>query len=303
MNPVNKSLFYSPYSEIKSKDIDVSAIETNMRELTDLGISEREAKLYLVMLEYGEVTANEMHRLTGVQRSKIYSILSRMVVHGLCNERIEGRNRFFTALNPKIVKATLQREWDSEHASKVEKANTIFDKLEQSFIAHQSGPSLQSVEIIRNAANIHNRYLQLMAEVEEEVLAYVRPPIAATTKRTQEVQFKAQQAALDRGVALKSIFSLKHLGGVDQEWEKLHENDLMRVADVLPMKMFIFDKKRVLAGLPSNSENAANFFMLYVEDSGFCEVLASAFNETWKKAIRVEMLKGNSIEYDPTQNK
>ncbi len=275
--------------------------EKNLRELTDLGISEREAKLYLVMLEYGEVTANQMHRLTGVQRSKIYSILSRMVVHGLCNERIEGRNRFFTALNPKNVKATLQREWDSDHLNRVEKANSIFDTLEDKFIAGKAGPALNSVEIIRNAANIHNRYLQLMKEVQKEVLAYVRPPIAATTKKTREVQFEAQQKALDRGVTLRSIFSLKHLGGVDQKWDKLSENDLMRVADSLPMKMFIFDGNKVLAGLPTNSENANNFFMLYVEDAGFCEVLISAFEETWKKAIRVEALKGNSIEWDSNQ--
>ncbi|MBC8193259.1 MAG: TrmB family transcriptional regulator [Candidatus Marinimicrobia bacterium] len=270
--------------------------ETNLRELTDLGISEREAKLYLVMLEYGEVTANEMHRLTGVQRSKIYSILSRMVVHGLCNERMEGRNRFFTALNPKDVKATLQREWDSEHLNRVEKANGIFDRLEDKFIAGGAGPSLNSVEIIRNAANIHNRYLQLMNEVQEEVLAYVRPPIAATTKATRKVQFEAQQAALDRGVTLRSIFSLEHLGGINQEWEKLSENDLMRVTDSLPIKLFIFDGKRVLAGLPSNSINAANFFMLYVEDEGFCQVLVEAFEEVWKKAIRVEVLSGNNLE-------
>lgn len=279
----------------------MSDIDKNLRELTDLGISEREAKLYLVMLEYGEVTANQMHRLTGVQRSKIYSILSRMVVHGLCNERIEGRNRYFTALNPKDVKATLQREWDSDHLNRVEKANSIFDTLEDKFIASKDGPALNSVEIIRNAANIHNRYLQLMNGVQKEVLAYVRPPIAATTKKSREVQFVAQQDALDRGVTLRSVFSLKHLGGVDQKWDKLGKNDLMRVADSLPMKMFIFDGNKVLAGLPTNSENTNNFFMLYVEDQGFCEVLISAFEETWKNAIRVEALKGNSIEWDSNQ--
>lgn len=276
----------------------MAAIEIKVRDLTDLGISEREAKLYLAMLEYGEVTANEMLRITGVQRSKIYSILSRMVVHGLCHERIEGRYRFFTAIPPQEVKAALQREWDAEHQHRMDSAENIFDKLENSYLANHSKPALQTVEIIRNFANIHNRYLQLMNDVQTEVLAYVRPPVAATTKRAQEIQFKAQQAAIDRGVVLRSLFSLKHLGGVDQEWEKLGENDLMRVADNLPIKLFVFDGTKALVGLPSISENPDNFFMLFVEDPGFCQVLGEAFEENWKNAIRVEVLKGNSFKQD-----
>jgi len=281
----------------------VAAIETNIRELTDLGISEREAKLYLVMLEYGEVTANEMHRLTGIQRSKIYSILSRMVVHGLSSERIEGRNRFFTALNPKIVKATLQREWDSEHANRVDKANSIFDTLEESFIAHQSGPSLQSIELIRNPGNIHNRFLQLINESKKDIVAFNRPPFAASTKKSIEVQNTAQLEAMERGVKIRAIIGLEDVKDRNFDYEKIHKNDLLRVTSHLPVKLFIFDIEKVFIGLPSNVQGSFNnFTMMYVDDPGFAELCNISFEEIWTNALPIEHLKGNEVTWAQNGN-
>ena len=281
----------------------MSAIETNIRELTNLGISEREAKLYLVMLEYGEVTANEMHRLTGIQRSKIYSILSRMVVHGLTSERNEGRNRYFAALNPKIVKATLQREWDSEHANRVDKANSIFDMLEQSFIAHQSGPSLQAIELIRNPGNIHNRFVQLMNETKKDIAAFNRPPFAASTKKSVEVQNQAQLEAMKRGVKIRAIIGLEDDKDRNFDYEKIHENDFLRVTSHLPVKLYIFDVEKVFIGLPSNIQgNFNNFTMMFVNDPGFAELCQISFEEIWSNALPIEHLKGNQVTWAQNGN-
>ncbi len=270
--------------------------QIDIRDIMELGISEREAKLYIVMLEYSEVNANDLHRLTGVQRSKMYSILSRMVVHGLCTERIEGRNRFFTALSPKTVKDTLIREWDAAHSAKLEKADSLFEKLSETFNSTAVGPALNSVELIRNAANIHNRYLQLVNESTTEILGYMRPPIAATTKRSHDLQKEVQIKALSRGVVQRGIFSLKHLTGLKFEWETLGENDKMRVVESLPVKMFLFDRRISYIGLPTAAENNnSSFFMLYIDDPGFTKVLVESFEEVWQRAVPIEHFRGAEI--------
>ncbi|NQT61836.1 MAG: hypothetical protein HQ556_02655 [Candidatus Marinimicrobia bacterium] len=276
--------------------------QIDIRDIVELGISEREAKLYVVMLEYDEVNANDLHRLTGVQRSKMYSILSRMVVHGLCTERIEGRNRFFTALSPKTVKDTLVREWDTVHSNKLEKADILFEKLADSFQSTSSGPSLNSVEMIRNAANIHNRYLQLVSESQSEILGYMRPPFAATTKRSQKLQLEVQIKALERGVVQRGIFSLKHLGGFDFAWKSLGEQDQMRVAENLPLKMFIFDRSIALVGMPTSAENNnSSYYMLNIEDTGFVQILVDSFEGVWQRAIPVENFRGTEVNSNSPQ--
>ncbi len=270
--------------------------QIDIRDIVELGISEREAKLYVVMLEYDEVNANDLHRLTGVQRSKMYSILSRMVVHGLCAERIEGRNRFFTALSPKTVKETLVREWDAAHSSKLEKADILFETLAEQFHSTSSSPSLNSVELIRNAANIHNRYIQLVNESQSEILGYIRPPIAATTKHSHDLQLSVQKKALARGVVQKGIFSLKHMSGVNHKWETLGKNDRMRVSESLPMKMFLFDRRISYIGMPTSAENAnSSFYMLYIDDPGFCEILVSSFDHLWERSLPIENFRGTEI--------
>ncbi len=277
-------------------------LDRELKELIELGISEREAKLYLTMLEYGEVTANDLHRLTGIQRSRVYSILSRMVVHGLCNERQEGRNRFFTALNPKRVKEAMVRQWEAERSEKEETAERIFDKLEDTFNQGEQETPLHRVELIRNANNIHNKYMELVEETQQEILAYVKPPIAATTRKTRELQFNAQERALKRGVLSRTIFSLKDLAEIDIEWTQLDELDQMRVVERLPVKMFIFDGLKALFGIPSTADrNTKNFFILFVDDPGFCEVLVESFEKVWERALPVEVLKGNSISWSKEQ--
>ena len=61
--------------------------------LQKFGMTEREAKLYMAMLEKQETTAAELHRISGVMRSRTYEPLEQMVSKGYCCERVENKRR------------------------------------------------------------------------------------------------------------------------------------------------------------------------------------------------------------------
>ncbi len=268
----------------------------NLQDLINLGVSERESKLYLIMLEYGEVNASNLHRLSGVNRSKIYSILSKMVLRGLCSERIEGRNRYFTAIDPKTVKESLFQQWENEKQNKFELAETTFENLLQQYKNSGSGSPKNVVELIINPNNIRNRYLQLISNSTIEILAFNRPPFAAATKKAIEIQRQAQIDAMDRGVKIRSITGQEEVKDKGITYERIHENDFLRITNHLPIKLFVFDTAKVFIGLPTTTLNDIdNFMMMYVDDPGFAELCTIAFDAIWNKALPIERLAGNEV--------
>ncbi|MFH1998184.1 MAG: helix-turn-helix domain-containing protein, partial [Planctomycetota bacterium] len=82
-------------------------------KLVKVGMAEKEARIYIAMLEKPEMSAGDLHRIAGVARSKIYDILGKMLAKGFCQERIEKNHRYFKAVQPSILGETLMHRWEA----------------------------------------------------------------------------------------------------------------------------------------------------------------------------------------------
>jgi Cd2+/Zn2+-exporting ATPase len=80
-------------------------------ELTALGFTEYEAKVYLALLEENPSTGYQLSKLSGVPRSMVYDALKRLHSRGAALETIEGRATLYRPLPPKVL---LDRH-ESEH--------------------------------------------------------------------------------------------------------------------------------------------------------------------------------------------
>lgn len=267
----------------------------DVSDLVELGITEREARIYLVMLDYEVVSVKDLHRLTGIQPAKMYAILNRMVHEGLVHERQEGRKRFFSARSPDLVKEGLVRSWDTAHQRRRDKAELLFDTLLDSFNGSRNGSAEMDLELIQSSTEIHQRYVEMIEAAENEILGFIKPPIVAETEKQLDQQMAAQADAVERGVTQRSIFSLKDMGGVDYVLKTLNDNDHMRVVDQLPAKMFIFDGHTAFFALPSDTAGEPNVSMLRIKDAGICQILSSSFEEVWRKALPIETFSGYQI--------
>lgn len=71
--------------------------------LEDLGLSKREAKAYLALLEIGSTTVGEIIKKTDIPSSKIYEVLDRLMKKGLVSYVIKKHQKHFQASNPEDV--------------------------------------------------------------------------------------------------------------------------------------------------------------------------------------------------------
>jgi len=82
----------------------------NINKLQQIGFSEYEAKTYLALLKENPATGYQISKNSGVPRSMVYEVLSRLHARGAVLETIEGRATYYRPLPPDILLDQYQNE-------------------------------------------------------------------------------------------------------------------------------------------------------------------------------------------------
>ena len=272
--------------------------------LISLGLNAREAKLYYALLQKPEATAAMLHRISGVPRTKTYETLERMVASGFCIERVDGRQRFFRAVQPAIVSDIFLERWDAECKRKRQIAGDVFSALDTIYQSkREEDRSLDFIEVIRSRDQINRRYISLVNEAQYEILAFVRSPFAWITQDGSDAQRDSELGAGARGVVQRSIYMLEDESRdwmIDLFSTMVGAGEQIGVSEDLPIKMFVFDRRKVLLGLPSiPGLTGSDFTMIVVEDKGLCRVCQELFEIYWNRAVSIdhwEKAQGENID-------
>jgi sugar-specific transcriptional regulator TrmB len=75
-----------------------------LKELQDIGLSEKEAKVYMAALEIGRATADQLAKHSGIVRSTTYVQLESLMKKGLMSTYEEGKKTFFAPESPEYLK-------------------------------------------------------------------------------------------------------------------------------------------------------------------------------------------------------
>ncbi len=260
-----------------------------IEKLVEIGMTGREAKLYIAMLDRQEVTAAELHRLSGVLRSKIYETLEQMVSRGYCIERFSGKQRHFRAIRPAFLLEALKKHWLNNVEKRNQKADDVFGSLDKNFQERdETDSSLDPVEVIHNSNHKEMKFLDLLDQVKNEILCFSRSPYHAIDPKSREDQKRSHLALFKRGVLTRSIYMMEKesLPFISQMIQDLEEADQeVRIAKYIPIKMFIFDRKIVLLHLKSTpGQSMENFSWVIIEDPGFSSACMMLFEAVWEKS-------------------
>lgn len=106
------------------------------RELTYLGLSEKEAKVYLAALELGKSPVQKVAEKAGVNRATTYVIIEGLMKKGLMSTYTEGKKQFFCAESPEKLNL-LFRDQEIEIKKKQEYLEKILPTIKS--IATTSG--------------------------------------------------------------------------------------------------------------------------------------------------------------------
>ena len=83
--------------------------------LEELGLTEKEAKLYLALLELGQATSSDLIKKLDYYSKTVYELLEKLMKKGLVSYVIKSNIKYFGAVNPeKFLDILKEEENDKE---------------------------------------------------------------------------------------------------------------------------------------------------------------------------------------------
>ena len=138
----------------------------NKNQLIELGFSDKEASVYLALLELGPATTTEISRVAKINRTTGYDILESLVSEGLINPIGETKIQKFVAENPDKVIVFLENKIKQSQ----EKLKQAYDLLPELFSVYneKEKPKVKFYEGIERVKEAFNDTLT----ANKEILGY-----------------------------------------------------------------------------------------------------------------------------------
>lgn len=130
--------------------------------LTDFGLHENEAAVYLASLSLGPTTILKLANQSGVNRTTVYEVVEALERKGLMKKEIKGLKILFSAEHPTKLENTLE--------AKRATLSRLLPELESKFHLKGSGSTIKYYE---GLASIKNLYDDLAKELRSTDFYYV----------------------------------------------------------------------------------------------------------------------------------
>ena len=265
--------------------------QADSKELQQLGLTERESKVYVALVERGPILPLEIQAITSLQRSKIYEILHSLLQHGFVIERTVQKRKLYEAIRPDevIQRLLLLRSQEIEQFQLI--GLQLAQRLTALYNASFSGRSAQDYfTFLQDPTQICRHSDDLHCSAKKEVLSFIRAPyVYPSIGSDPELNIKEEIAALRRGVRQRAIYVADELLR-REEWLHAELQPLFqageeaRVHPDLPIKLCVFDHRVSLFGfVDETSPDRATAIL--IENRGIALAMAACFEHFWQASI------------------
>lgn len=134
------------------------------KELQNLGLSEKESKIYLTSLELGAETAQNIAKKSGINRATTYVQIDSLKKKGLMSEFEKGKKTFYVAESPQRLSGLLnvfEKELDLRRAE----AGRILPALLDMFLGMGERPKVRFFEGNEGIESIRQDFLKTKDDV------------------------------------------------------------------------------------------------------------------------------------------
>ena len=274
-------------------------------KLEQFGLSGKEAEVYIALLQKKEFTAPEVTKITTITRTKIYEYLQKLVQKGLCNVNLRNGQKYFSAVNPKIVFKGIIRNYEQELEEKKKEAASLEVELASIHTGNlDNHDPVSYIEVLTDISQIRAKWLDIQGNAKQEILAFTKPPY------TRKVEDNLQEEAelLNKQLEIKSIYEYGGLSG--EELEDLiagieafsAAGEQARVIKELPMKLLICDEMITMLALNDRVSLKPSITTIIVDHPSYAKAQKEVFNAYWEKARTVEELKKDLAQSPAVNN-
>jgi sugar-specific transcriptional regulator TrmB len=261
--------------------------------LVDLGMSERESKVYFAMLNKCKANTGDLQRISGIPQNKIYEVMNSLLRKGYCIESKEGKKRTFEIVDPSITLSTSFDRLEKKLKETKEIKKDIYELYSQADIS--SNP-LDYFEVIHGNDNIHHKYCQLVKRTNEELLGFGRRPYAFNTEEKRKEQDNEEEKMLERGGVQRWVYeiNLEEDKTILDDLKYLEKKGLaVKIAKTLPLKMMIFDRKTLFIADEVPYAEKGELVMSIIKQITIINAFCALFEFFWDNSLSIKEWESN----------
>jgi len=271
-------------------------------KLQELGLTGREAEVYLALFQKKELSAPEISKITTITRTKSYEILQNLIKKRVCNEKYKNGTKVFSSVEPTIAIQNLLLTYEEELNRKKKLAEQFREHLvELHKIKEKNNDPIDYIEVLTDIGLIRTRWINIQKNTKKELLGFTKPPYAVIP----ENNIKTAREVLRKKIVIKSIYEYKHLASFEEKknfieviesYQKLGEE--AKIMYELPMKLVICDEKITMLALTDRISMEPSITTIIIDHPNYAKAQKEVFEVYWSKAISLEDFKNLDIVYN-----
>lgn len=260
-------------------------------EIKKLGLNEYEARVYLALMERETLGVSEISKLSKVPRVRTYDILDKLVGRGLASLKPGKYMKYsavdFDSLGDKLINE-VEKRYNDERETIQKVTLTLkrnFEEARQKQQVNTDG-SVEYIEIIKDAYQIHRKFMELVVNARHEILNFVKPPYSIPAKQTLKERNSKEADMINRGVLVRVMYEIP-TDPEEAEWRfhdieaSMRDGEQARVIKELPLKMAVFDEEIVMLPLLDPIAATTSFTAQLVQHSSLAKALKILFETLW----------------------
>lgn len=250
-----------------------------IKHLTKLGLTESEAKIYLLLLVNPNSTAKILSKFLGVSIQRVYKILQHLQIKGLVFISYSNPKKF-SAVPPHIATSILTRKYEENFFEALKTREIILNKVIDS-------TKFKNVSF----ENLKNMFYEItdrrtLRSVINERVIKSKKEIAIITTRNDLIRIVYESKSLFKDAKRRgvNIFIISPIYNVEKEIaDEVSNWGYCKHTEGVKSRIYIFDGESALL-MPSISllKNGKNYDCgIFVLNSDISDTLRLLFFETW----------------------
>jgi len=191
-----------PLARDVSRVASLYTLKTMQKELEDLGLSEKEAKVYLAALDIGRATADQLAKHAKLVRPTTYLQIKSLMEKGLMSTYEEGKKTYFAPESPELLKRLLLKQKESLQTKESE-LHALLPALVQRFEGAGERPVVRFFPGKEGITAL--RALALETKSKKHAFIYSYEGLSALYSLAERKAYTDQRIA--HGIQVRSIIS------------------------------------------------------------------------------------------------
>lgn len=263
------------------------------QKFLELGLTERESKVYITLLSKKSFTSSELQKSANIPRTKIYEVLLKMIDRGICVERRIGKIKYYEAVEPKKALHKMLDDYKNNFHDELEKKKEITESLagifNPIFQKNKNFVSpLEFVEVIKDKELAQKKILDAFKSVKTELLSLIKGPYVCDTNSRVNQQVREEKNLLKRGAVCKKIYEsaelMEHTALIEQFKPLAKMGSQLKMIERIPIKMVVFDENMVIFPLQDIIKNPDELTIIIIQHKEMVSACRILFNFLWSNS-------------------